>query len=75
MITAGLLGSKEVDLPKKSQVADPKEFIRDQFRTLLGREPNTYESFAFEEAWKADADTGPKTIIRAIVGSREYQSR
>jgi hypothetical protein len=75
IVTAGLLGSAEVDLPSKSSVDDPRAFIRDKFRALLGREPNTYEAFAFEDAWKNDAAAGPRTVIRAIVGSREYQSR
>jgi len=74
-LTAGLLGSSEVTLPEKADVKDPHAFIRDQFRGLLGREPGSYESYAFEDAWKNDAATGPRTVIRAIIGSREYQSQ
>jgi hypothetical protein len=75
VVTAGLLGSAEVKLPSKSSVDDPRAFIREQFRALLGREPNAYEAYAFEDAWKNDAAVGPRAVIRAIVGSREYQSR
>lgn len=75
LLAAGLLGSAESDVPEKEAVADPRAFIRDQFRTLLGREPNAYEAFAFEDAWNTDEATGPRAVIRAIVGSREYQSR
>lgn len=75
LMTAGLLGSGEVSLPAKADVQDPDAFVRDQFRTLLGREPNAYEAFAFGEAWRTDDATGPRAVIRAIVGSREYQSR
>lgn len=75
LICAGLLGSEEATVPEKSEVGDPAEFIRDQFRLLLGREPSAYETRAFEAAWTSDAAVGPRTVIRAIVGSREYQSR
>ena len=51
------------------------EDVRDQFRKLLGREPKSHEAYAFLDAWNTDAAAGPKTVIRAIVGSREYQSR
>ena len=53
----------------------PRAFIREQFRKLLGREPNPYELSAFATEWESDAAVGPKAIIRAIVGSREYQSQ
>lgn len=75
VVAAGLLGSAEVKVPEKADVKDPRGFIVAEFRSLLGREPNAYEAFAFEDAWKTDDATGPRTIIRAIVGSREYQSR
>ncbi len=75
LLAAGLVGSAESDVPEKDAVADPRAFIRDQFRKLLGREPNAYEAFAFEEAWETDDAAGPRAVIRAIVGSREYQSR
>ena len=75
LLAAGLLGSAEGDVPEKDAVQDPHAFIRDEFRALLGREPNAYEAFAFEDAWETDEATGPRAVIRAIVGSREYQSR
>lgn len=75
LICAGLLGSEEADVPEKAEVDDPAAFIRDRFRVLLGREPSAYEARAFEEAWIRDEAVGPRTVIRAIVGSREYQSR
>jgi hypothetical protein len=75
VLSAGLVGSEEVDIPEKAAVADPQAFVRDQFRTLLGREPNAYEAHAFGDAWATDDAAGPRAVIRAIVGSREYQSR
>lgn len=75
VLCAGLLGSEEIDVPATGDVPDPQAFVRDQFRTLLGREPNAYEAHAFDETWKTDEAAGPRAVIRAIVGSREYQSR
>lgn len=75
LVCAGLLGSAEVSVPEKAEVEDPAAFIRDQFRALLGREPNAYEARAFEDAWRTDEAVGPRAVIRAITGSREYQSR
>lgn len=74
LITNGLLHSTEVSIPDKASV-DAREYIREQFRRLLGREPNSYELEAFAAEWEADAAVGPRTIIRAIVASREYQSQ
>jgi hypothetical protein len=74
LVVKGLLHSAEVTLPAKTAV-EPKDYIRDQFRRLLGREPNAYELGAFADEWAKDPATGPRTIIRAITGSREYQSQ
>jgi len=74
LIANGLLHSDEVSIPDKTAV-DAKTFIRDQFRKLLGREPNPYELQVFANEWESDPAVGPRTIIRAIVGSREYQSQ
>jgi len=52
-----------------------RDYIRDQFRRLLGREPNTYELEAFAAEWENDPAVGPRTVIRAIIASREYQSQ
>ena len=75
LVTKGLLHSTEVTLPEKAAVAEPRAFIREQFRRLLGREPNAYELEQFAGEWPKDPAVGPRTIIRAIVGSREYQSQ
>lgn len=74
LIAKGLLHSAEVSIPDKASV-DPVEFITDQFRTLLGRDPNPYELATFTDEWRLQPAVGPRTIIRAIVGSREYQSQ
>jgi hypothetical protein len=75
VIVNGLLHGSEVTLPAKGSVADPRAYIREQFTRLLGREPNAYELESFADAWDRDPAVGPRTIIRAIVGSREYQSQ
>jgi hypothetical protein len=75
LIANGLLHSQEMTIPDKASVADPATFIHDQFTKLLGREPNPYELAVFVDAWNTDPAVGPRTIIRAIVGSREYQSQ
>jgi hypothetical protein len=75
LIVEGMVESAGVQLPAKSAVPDPEAFITDQFRRLLGREPNAYELSAFASQWRADAAVGPKAIVRAIAGSREYQSK
>lgn len=74
LVVKGLLHSAEVTLPAKTAV-EAEAYIGEQFRRLLGREPNAYELGAFVDAWEADPATGPRTIIRAITGSREYQSQ
>lgn len=74
LVVAGLLHSAELALPDKTAVADPRVYIHDQFTHLLGREPNVYELEAFAQAWQTDPAVGPRAVIRAITGSREYQS-
>jgi hypothetical protein len=74
LIANGILHSAEVTIPAKSSVV-ARDYIRDQFRRLLGREPNTYELEAFAAEWDNDPAVGPRTIIRAIIASREYQSQ
>jgi hypothetical protein len=74
LLTAGLVGSAEVELPERDEVEDPAAFISDQFRRLLGRGPSAYELRAFVDEWKADEAVGPRTVVRALIGSREYQS-
>lgn len=75
LLVTGLLHSEEVSVPAKADIADPREYIREQFRRFLGREPNPYELGAFADEWTNDPAVGPRTIIRAITGSREYQSQ
>ena len=75
VIVNGLLHGSEVTLPAKGSVSDPRAYIREQFTRLLGREPNAYELAGFADAWERDSAVGPRTIIRAIIGSREYQSQ
>lgn len=74
LVANGLLHSDEVSIPDKAAV-DAKTFIREQFTKLLGREPNPYELAVFVGEWESDPAVGPRTIIRAILGSREYQSQ
>jgi len=74
LLTAGLVSSDEVSLPERGDVDDPAAFISDQFRRLLGRDPTAYELRAFVDEWRADDAVGPRTVVRALVGSREYQS-
>jgi hypothetical protein len=75
LIIAGLVESEELRLPSKEEVADPAAFVAEQFRTFLGREPNAYEREAFVAAWNTDPAVDPKVVVRAILGSREYQSQ
>jgi hypothetical protein len=74
LLTAGLVASPEVGLPERGDVDDPADFIAEQFRRLLGRDPSAYELRAFVDEWNADDAVGPGTVVRALVGSREYQS-
>jgi hypothetical protein len=74
LLTAGLVASEEVALPARDEVDDPAAFVSDEFRRLLGREPTAYELRAFVDEWQADEAVGPRTIVRALIGSREYQS-
>ena len=74
LLVKGLLHSTEITIPAKDTVT-AQAYITEQFRRLLGREPNAYELGAFADEWAKDPAVGPRTIIRAIVGSREYQSQ
>lgn len=74
LIAAGLVRSEEVALPAKDEVDDPAAFISEQFRRFLGRDPNVYELDAFLAEWDEDPSVNPRTVVRALVGSREYQS-
>lgn len=74
LIATGLVNSKAAAIPKKEEVADPEGYIRDQFRRFLGREPGAYELHAFMQEWQTNPAVGPTEVVRALVGSREYQS-
>jgi hypothetical protein len=74
LLAQGLLDSGQSSWPDKSAVSKPEDWISSQFRRFLGREASPYELRAFVDAWKNDPYTGPQTIVRALVGSREYLS-
>lgn len=75
LLVNGLLHGAQVTIPDKAGVPDARAYIGQQFTRLLGRAPNAYELAGFADAWAHDPAVGPRTIIRAIVGSREYQSQ
>lgn len=75
LLVAGMLHSTAAAVPDKTAVADPRAFITDQFKRLLGREPNAYELQTFAAQWQTDPAVGPRAVIRAIVGSRAYQGQ
>jgi hypothetical protein len=75
LLVTAIVRSPEAGLPDKADVDDPADFIAEQFRTLLGREPNAYELAAFVDEWNADDAVGPRAVVRAILASREYGSR
>ncbi len=74
LLATALVHSAEANIPEKSEVTDAAAFITEQFNKLLGRDPNSYELQAFVEEWKSDSDVNPRTVIRALINSREYQS-
>ena len=74
LFAVSIVEHPESTIPEKSAVSDPAEFIAEQFRLYLGREPGTYELSAFVEEWNNSDDVNPKTVIRALLASREYQS-
>lgn len=75
MIVAGLVDNEDAAIPDKAGVEDPAGFVTDRFRELLGREPSSYELDSFVRAWNEDEAVGPRVIVRALMGSREYQSQ
>lgn len=74
LLVNGILHGSEATIPDKASIADPRDYITKQFTRLLGREPNVYELETFATAWATDPAVGPRSVIRALVGSREYQS-
>jgi hypothetical protein len=73
IIVAGLTQSAGAALPDKGDV-EATAFVTEQFHHYLGREPTAYELAAFVSEWKQDPAVGPRVVVRALVGSREYQS-
>jgi len=74
LFAVAIVEHAESTIPDKSDVTDPTEFIAEQFRLYLGREAGAYELSAFVDEWNASDAVNPKTIIRALIASREYQS-
>jgi hypothetical protein len=74
LVVAGIVRADEAAIPDKADVGDAAGYIAEQFRRLLGREPGEYELRAFVDAWNADPAVNPRTVVRAIAASREYQS-
>lgn len=75
MIVAGLVDHEDAAIPDKAEVEDPSAFVRSRFRELLGREPSSYELDSFVRAWNEDEAVNPRVVVRALMGSREYQSQ
>lgn len=74
LLVTALLSSSELELPEKNKVDDAQGFIAAQFRRYLGREPSSYELAAFAEAWRSDEGVNPRSLVQALLDSREYQS-
>jgi hypothetical protein len=74
-LVAGMVRAPEAAVPDKADVDDPRAYIADEFRRLLGREPSAYELDRFVREWESDPAVGPRAVIRALIGSREYQSQ
>lgn len=74
ILVAGMVDHEEIDIPAKADVDDVEGFITEQFRTFLGRDPSIYELETFAAEWASDAAVNPKTVIRALIASREYQT-
>ncbi len=75
LLVAGLLTRPEAEVPSRAEVEDPPAWIRDTFRTLLGRDPSEEELDMLVEEWNADEAVDPQVILRALLTSWEYSSR
>lgn len=60
-------------VPPRALIADGSEFVAEQFRRFLGRDPGPEERQAFQLAWDQQ-DAEPVTIVRALVTHWEYQT-
>ncbi len=67
-----LLESGGATLPPKAEITKPAEWVADEFRRLLGREPKPAETEAFV-ATLGEYGCEPRTVVLAIVTSPEYQ--
>lgn len=68
-----LIDSGAVKLPDKRAITDPRRWIWEQFRVLLGREASEDELNAFVEAFAAP-ECRPATVLYALVTHPQYQS-
>jgi hypothetical protein len=74
LLVTALLSSEQVTLPEKSEVDDVEGHIAEQFRRVLGREPSSYELASFAGAFRSDEHVTPRSLVQALLDSREYQS-
>ncbi len=68
-----LIDSGSVKLPDKRAIGDPRRWIWEQFRVLLGREASEDELNVFVEAFAAP-ECRPATVLYALVTHPQYQS-
>ncbi len=68
-----LIDSGSVNLPDKRAIADPRRWIWEQFRVLLGRDASEDELNAFVEAFAAP-ECRPATVLYALLTHPQYQS-
>jgi len=73
-VVAGLVRSLEVDMPAKESIADPAAWISEQFRRFPRPGAQCVRARHHGARWSDDPAVGPRTVTRAIIGSREYQS-
>lgn len=65
------LDSGRAELPKRTEIREPKLWITDHFQRLLGREPGEQELGAFVAAL-TNPEGRPETVLYAILSSPEY---
>jgi hypothetical protein len=68
-----LIDSGSVKLPDKRAIQDPRRWIWEQFRVLLGRDASEDELNAFVEAFAAP-ECRPATVLYALLTHPQYQS-
>jgi hypothetical protein len=67
-----LIESNAYPLPTKAEIPKPGDWVRGQFRRLLGREPTAKEVDAFVGIL-GEYGCEPRTIVLALATSPEYQ--